>query len=224
MRPRLAIALPALALALLIALILAVLLGNGSSDRSSTATYANPAGGGNDSRFDGAALPAGIAAPDFTLTDRDGSSISLKQYRGQVTVLTFLYSTCGAACVVIAEQIRGALDDLRTPVPVLIVSANPRADTPASIGRFLTEVGLTGRVRYLTGPPARLRELWRSYRVTPASAGRAAFSRHASVLLIDRHGDERVLYQQEQLTPETLAHDIGILDGDPTHPDTLAGR
>jgi cytochrome oxidase Cu insertion factor (SCO1/SenC/PrrC family) len=208
-RSRPTIALPALALALLIALTLAVLLGKGSSDRSTTATNVNTAGA--SSGFDGAALPAGLPAPAFTLTDQYGSSISIKLLRGHVTVLTFLSSTCGAACVVIAQQIRGALDEMRTPVPVLIVSANPRADTPASVRRFLAEVSLTGRAHYLTGPPARLRELWRAYRVTPASAGRAAFSRHASVLLIDRHGDERVLYQLEQLTPESLTHDIGKL-------------
>ncbi len=210
MRPRPTIALSALAL--LIALILAVLLGNGSSGQSPTATNTGPAG--TASGFDGAALPAGIQAPDFTLTDQYGSSISINHLRGQVTVLTFLHSRCGGACVVIADQIRGALDELRKPVQVLIVSANPRTDTPASVGRFLAEVSLTGRAHYLTGPPAQLRELWRAYRVTPASAGRAAFARHASVLLIDRRGDERVLYQLEQLTPESLAHDIGKLLSD----------
>ncbi len=207
MRPRPATASPLLALALAIAL----LCGCGSHGNPAPATDTNPVGA---SGFDGAALPAGIPAPDFTLTDQYGSSISIKQFRGQITVLTFLYATCGGACVVIADQIRGALDELRKPVPVVIVSADPRADTPASVGRFLAEVSLTGRARYLTGPPARLRELWRAYRVTPANAGRAAFARHASVLLIDRRGDERVLYQLEQLTPESLSHDIGKLLSD----------
>ena len=215
MRPRPATALPLLALALLIALVLAVALGKGSSSPSPSATYANPT---NTSGFDGAALPAGIVAPSFTLTDQDGRSISLKQYRGRVTVLTFLYSTCGAACVLIAQQIRGALDELRTPPAVLIVSADPSKDTPASVRRFLTEVSLTGRVNYLTGPPARLRQIWRAYRVTPASAGRQAFAHVASVMLVDPRGDERVIYQQEQLTPEALAHDIGKLDGESTDP------
>ncbi|HWJ51422.1 MAG TPA: SCO family protein [Solirubrobacteraceae bacterium] len=208
MRPRPAIVLPLLALALLIALILAVLLGKGSSSPSPSATYANPTG---NSGFDGAALPAGIAAPDFTLTDQDGRSISLKQFRGRVTVLAFLYSTCGAPCVLIAQQIRGALDELHDPPPVLIVSADPHADTPAHVSRFLGEVSLAGRVRYLTGPPSQLRKIWRAYRVTPASAGRRAFALHASVLLIDGRGDERVVFQSEQLTPESLAHDIGKL-------------
>ncbi len=43
----------------------------------------------------------------------------------------------------IAQQIRGALDELPHPVPVLIVSADPAADTPASVARFLAQVSLT---------------------------------------------------------------------------------
>jgi hypothetical protein len=49
--------------------------------------------------------------------------------------------------------------------------------------------------------------------VTPASAGRAAFDLHATVMLLDRRGSVRVLFQQEQLTPENLAHDIRKLEG-----------
>jgi cytochrome oxidase Cu insertion factor (SCO1/SenC/PrrC family) len=109
---------------------------------------------------------------------------------------------------VIAQQIRGALDELPRPVPVLVVSADPAADTPAHVRRFLEEVSLTGRVQYLTGRLSRLRSIWRAYRVTPASAGAGAFERFASVLLLDGQGRERVLFEQEQLTPESLAHDI----------------
>lgn len=168
--------------------------------------------------FDGAALPGSVAAPDFTLTDQRGRRVSLSDYRGRVTVLTFLYSTCGATCVLIAQQIRGALDELAHPVPVLIVSANPAADTPAHIGGFLEEVSLSGRVQYLTGSPAQLRTVWRDYHVVPASAGHREFDPHATVLLIDGEGRERVLFEREQLTPESLSHDIRKLAGDPTDP------
>jgi hypothetical protein len=86
------------------------------------------------------------------------------------------------------------------------------------VHRFLAQVSLTGRVRYLTGSPGRLRAVWRAYRIAPASAGAAAFQRRASVLLVDRRGRERVLFGLEQLTPESLAHDIGRLDGEPADP------
>jgi protein SCO1 len=188
-----------------LALALAALL-SGTSGRSSP-----PSSSGPTSQFDGAELPLGAPAPNFTLTDQHGRAVSLLGLRGHVIVLTFLSSSCGPACVLIAQQIRGTLDQLSRPVSLLIVSVDPRVDAPASIRSFLAEVSLSGRALYLTGPPARLRAIWREYRITPASAGRKSFDRHASVLLLDPQGRIRVLYQQEQLTPEALAHDIGKL-------------
>jgi len=160
------------------------------------------------SGFDGAALPSGVFAPTFSLRDQADSPVSLATYRGQVVVVAFLYSSCGSPCVVIAQQIRGALDELGRPVPVLVISADPPADSPANVERFLQLVSLSGRVRWLSGSPAQLRPLWHAFRVLPASAGHAAFARSASVFLIDRRGMERVIFQLEQLTPEALSHDV----------------
>jgi protein SCO1/2 len=159
------------------------------------------------SGFAGAALPQGVPAPGFTLTDSARRPVSLSDYRGQVVVLAFLSSSCGAPCVLIAQQVRGALDELATPVPVLIVSVDPGADTPAQVRRFLASVSLTGRARFLTAPAAALASVWRAYRVSPLRAGRGPFERSAQVVLLDR-GRERVLYGIEQLSPEALAHDI----------------
>jgi protein SCO1/2 len=225
MRPRSRSAPLAVATALAIALALALVLNGcsgGSPDTSSASGSASSAtstgSSSNTSSFDGAALPANGPPHDFTLTDEsaEGGLVSLSEYRGRVVVLAFLYSTCGPTCIVIAQQIRGALDELGAhPVPVLIVSADPAADTPAHVRAFLRDVSLTGRVHYLTGSLAQLRPIWRSYRVTPASAGRAAFDNYASVLLLDSSGRERVLFQSEQLTPESLVHDIRRLQSQP---------
>jgi protein SCO1 len=215
MRPRARIVLLALTAALVVAFVLAVVLDQPASrsptGTSSGASTAIPSASG----FDGAALPAGIHAHEFTLEDLLASAdpsgrptVSLSGYRGQVVVIAFLYSTCGPTCIVIAQQIRGALDELPRPVPVLIVSADPEADTPAHVRRFLAQVSLAGRVHYLTGSPSRLRAVWHAYGAIPASAGRAAFDNSASVFLIDPSGFERVIFGVEQLTPEGLAHDI----------------
>jgi protein SCO1/2 len=200
----------AVAVALAVAAILAVSPGHGSSSPQSASSATVPPG------FDGAALPGDVSAPDFTLTDQNGRPVSLSGYRGEVVVLTFLYSTCGATCILIAQQIRGALNELsderaRAPA-VLIVSADPAADSPAHVARFLSEVSLTGRVRYLTGPLARLRSIWRAYRIRPASVGAREFDNYAELLLLDGRGRERVLFEPEVLTPEALAHDIGKLE------------
>jgi protein SCO1/2 len=181
-------------------------VGCSSGSRSPSSSASLPSTGA--SGFQGAALPLGAPAHDFTLVDQAGRRTSLRAYRGQVAIVAFLYSTCGATCNVIAQQIRGAIDELPGPVPVLLVSAEPRADTPAHVGRFLARASLSGRVHYLSGAAARLRPIWRSFRIVPASAGRARFERAASVFVLDRAGRPRVIYQLEQLTPEALSHDV----------------
>ncbi|MGO9319625.1 MAG: SCO family protein [Solirubrobacteraceae bacterium] len=215
---RAALAAPATAV---LALALATAL-PGCGGSSSTRAAAPPASTGTESGFDGAPFPEGVSAPAFTLTDQYGRRVSLRDYRGQVVLLTFLYSTCGDTCVVIAQQIRGALDELDEehahPPAVLIVSADPAADSPAHVRSFLAEVSLTGRVQYLTGSPAQLRSIWRAYGIKPASAGAQRFDEYASVLLLDPSGGKRVLFESEELTPEGLSHDVGKLDGDPTRP------
>lgn len=199
----------ATALVLALAFVAAVSL-SGSSSQSPSQTGASAASAA--SAFDGAALQAPVSAPGFTLTDQQGRRVTLARYRGQVTLIAFLSSACGATCVVVAQQIRGALDELPRAVPALIVSTSPGTDTSASVAGFLARVSLTGRVRYLTGPVSRLRAVWRAYHVAPAGHSRAALERSVSVVLVDGRGRERVFFGLEQLTPESLAHDIRRLE------------
>jgi protein SCO1 len=180
-----------------------------SSSRPASSTGASASGG--SSRFLGAALPAGVGARDFTLTDQAGRRVSLASYRGTVTILAFLYSTCGGECAVIAQQIRGALDELPAGVQALLVSADPAADTRAHVASFLAATSLAGRVRYLVGSERALRPVWRAYDVPPASSRSPRFARATPLVLIDRAGRERVLFQLEQLTPEALGHDVRVL-------------
>jgi protein SCO1/2 len=202
--------------ALVLALASVALLAGCGTSGSSPPAASSPGSTGTEAKLEGAALPGEVPAPGFTLTDQRGRRVSLSDYRGRVVVLTFLYSTCGAPCVLIAQQIRGALDELdeehvRGPV-ALIVSADPAADTPAHVASFLAEVSLTGRVEYLTGSLSQLRPIWSAYHVRPASAGRTTFQEYASVLLVDRRGAQRVLFQSEQLTPEGISHDVRVLE------------
>ncbi len=203
--------LASLVLALTLAAALAGCGGQSAAPAASSAVSAGPETG-----FDGASFPLGASSPGFTLSNQHGARVSLGEYRGRVVLLTFVYSTCGDTCIVIGQQIRGALDELeaehaRLPA-VLIVSADPVADTPAHVRRYLAEVSLSGRAQYLTGPLPRLRSIWRAYGVKPASVGAHEFDEYAPVLLLDAEGRKRVLFESEELTPEGLGHDIRKLD------------
>jgi len=214
--------------------ILAAGCGGERSGVTNTNTNTNTSGS-----FDGAAFPAGIRAPGFALRDQLGRTVSLSRYRGRMTVLIAFLSTDCRACMLMAQQVRGALDELAAKptygrgtaagaMLVLFVSTDPRTDTKGSIRRFLADASLADRVLYLTGSEARLRPIWRAYRIPPpivdrhpirgtrrerrsASAGRRASEAATTVVLIGPSGNERVAFGLEQVTPESLTHDIRLL-------------
>ena len=168
-------------------------------------------GSGDSVAFAGALQPA-IPPRDFRLRDEAGDPVSLRAYRGRVVVLTFMYTTCKDTCPLTATQIRGALDDLDHDVPALAVSVDPVNDTPARAKTFLFRRGLAhDRMRFLLGTRAQLRPIWRSYGVRPQGK---AFDHTAYVVVIDRHGRQRVGFPVAQLVPEDLAHDVRRLQAE----------
>jgi protein SCO1/2 len=163
--------------------------------------------------FAGALSPPNIPPKDFTLSDEDGKPISLRQYRGQVVVLTFMYSTCQDTCPVTATTIRGALDDLGHDVPTLAVSVDPANDTRDSAEAFLVKRGLSGgRMHFLLGTRSQLAPIWHAYGIQPQGNG---FEHTARVLVIDKQGRQRVAFPVEQLVDRDLAHDIRKLETEP---------
>jgi len=165
--------------------------------------------GGSSSRqepsgFAGALRPD-IPPQDFRLLDQNGRPATLRDYRGRVVILTFLYTTCRDTCPIMAQQIRGALDDLAQPVPALAVSVDPAGDTPQRAKAFLVRQHLVGRMRYLLGSAGELQPVWRAYGIAPQTGGR---DHSAYVVLLDRRGRQRIGFPADRLTPEGLAHDI----------------
>ena len=161
--------------------------------------------------FAGALRPPEIPPKDFALHDQDGDMASLHQYRGQPVILTFMYSTCQNTCPIMADQIRGAMNDLGHDVPALAVSVDPRNDTPLNAKRFLLKHALVGRMRFVLGSRAQLAPIWKAYGIQPQGS---RFDHSAYVLLIDKRGRQRVGFPMSELTPEGLAHDVKVLQSE----------
>src|SRR5687767_11135505 len=113
-RARLWLAMVVLAVVIVAAVGLLVALDN--QDRT-----VRPADSG--SPFAGSLMPAGVRVPDFALRDQDGAVTDVGDLRGQVVIVTFVYSTCTESCGPQAQLIRSALDDLGRDVPALAISA-----------------------------------------------------------------------------------------------------
>jgi protein SCO1 len=193
----------------LVALAVIILAARGISDAGTpkVTTTGQPQGG--VSAFEGATMPAGVRAPDFSLRDQRGRRVTMKEYRGSPVIVTFLYSHCHDTCPIQAQQIKGALDQLGHDVPALAISVDPRRDTPKSVDRFDAEQGIGHRLRWVLGRASRLRPLWEGYNTTSELPSQEHLAR---LVLVDKRGFQRIGYPSQEVTPERLAHDIRLLE------------
>ena len=168
---------------------------------------AEPAG---PRRFEGAVLPAGLRAPDFSLTDQDGKRISMRSLRGRPVIVTFLYTTCEDTCPTQAQQIKGAFAELGEDVPAVAVAVDPPRDNEARARAFLSEQRMTGRMSFALGTRSQLAPVWKAFAVEPQ---RDTLEHTGRFVLVDAKGLQRVGFPLDQATPERLAHDIRLLQG-----------
>jgi protein SCO1/2 len=166
-------------------------------------------------QFAGPRIAHPAPAPDFALRDQHGRLIRLSSQRGKVAVVTFLYTHCPDLCPLTAVHIQDALNQLgpaRARVSVLAVSVDPGGDTPASVRRFVRSHHLGPQFHYLTAPRATLAPIWRRYDVKSVSVGGGDPDHTLYVLLLDRAGKTRVLFDATA-QPAQMAHDLRLLVG-----------
>ena len=153
-------------------------------------------------------------APDFELRDQAGTLVRMSNRQDRFTLVTFLYTHCPDVCPLIAEHLNTALHRLgatRADTRVLAVSVDPKGDTPAAVRHFVAVHHLLPQFRYLTGTAAELRPIWKAYNVAAdPDSGTTAVTHSAFVLLVDRQGIERLLYDSN-VQPGDIVHDIDAL-------------
>ena len=190
-----------------IALVLVVALTMGAAVVAAERASQDPMPAG-PLRFEGATLPQGLRAPDFTLRDQDGERVSLRGLRGKPVIVTFLYTTCEDTCPVQAQQIKGALDELDEDVPAIAVAVDPPRDTPERARAFLAEQRMSGRLDFALGSREDLAPVWKAFAVEPQ---RENLEHTGRLVLVDPKGIQRVSFPVGQLTPDRLAHDVRLL-------------
>lgn len=214
MSPRTRLVLVVIALLALAGTVLAAIAATSGEDGGAAAVVeeVNSAGvEGPTSPYEGAVRPQ--APPgEFALRDQDGKLVTLADLRGKVVVLSPTYATCDETCPVVAQQIRGALDDLsdseRARIRAFALSVDPANDNPDSAQEFLLERRLRGYLDYLLGTRRELQPVWREYGFAPQTD---AQEHNSYVVLLDGEGRQRVGFPANFLTPEALAHDLRLL-------------
>jgi len=141
-------------------------------------------------------LDADEPAPAFSLTDQDGKSVALKDFRGKVTIITFMYTECKAICPVL-PQILARVDQAltekeRANVRFIGVTIDPARDTPAKMRGFMQTHGLSpSRWTLLTGTLGQLTKVAADYGVVVRPDVQGELVHNAVYVLVDPKGQLR---------------------------------
>jgi protein SCO1/2 len=195
---------------------LMLLVGCGSSGKPAATTALPAKHGSLSSTGVGRSVPAGTVAADFALRDQHGDIVRLSDERGKITLLTFLYTHCVDVCPLIAEELNAVLRDLgpaRNEARVLAVSVDPRFDTPEAITHFVAAHRLLPEFQYLRGTAAQLKLVWQAYNVLVIPKNPDLMAHTASITLIDRQGEPRLVYPATATAAEILRDAKRLLRG-----------
>lgn len=73
-------------------------------------------------------------APDFTLVDQDGQTVTLSRLRGKVLLVNFIFTQCQEACPQMTREMRGLQEQFKTRMGrdllFLSITLDPEHDTP----------------------------------------------------------------------------------------------
>jgi cytochrome oxidase Cu insertion factor (SCO1/SenC/PrrC family) len=147
--------------------------------------------------LDGPAAPVDIPAPGFTLTDQHGRQVTLASLRGKVILLTFLDPVCVTDCPLIAQEFRQAGQLLaadESHVELVAIDINPLYYEAAYTQAFDNQERLSGVSNwlYLTGSPARLRQIYHAWGVPAETLPAGAMLGHSDLaFVVDQSGELR---------------------------------
>jgi cytochrome oxidase Cu insertion factor (SCO1/SenC/PrrC family) len=122
--------------------------------------------------FMGLASAQGALAPDISLGDQSGQTVSLSglEHQGKVIVLEFMDSHCTDICPIISQEFVVAHRQLgadASKVAFVAVNVNPFHLAQSDVAAFTDEQGLSEvpEWHFLTGSIAQLQDAWKKYGV-----------------------------------------------------------
>lgn len=160
--------------------------------------------------------------PDFSLTNRDGRTVTLKDLRGAPWVADFIFTRCPASCPMMTTRMARLNRDLPQDLPVRLVSfsVDPEHDTPAVLQKYAESYKAPDRWLFLTGNGEEIFRLSKEgfklgIEIAPQAKGieSAEPILHSTrFVLVDKEGWVRGVYEAfDEEAMKGLMRDLGAL-------------
>jgi protein SCO1/2 len=153
-------------------------------------------------------------APALVLHNYTGrGAISLAQFRGKAVLVSFVYTHCPNVCPIITSNLAIAQRELGGEahhLQILLVTVDPRRDTPAAIRTFLSARNAAGRMDYLLGSTRQLHRVWKAWDVGVETSHGLTDGHSSIVYGITASGKMAVVYPAN-FSPAQIVHDVPLL-------------
>ena len=143
-------------------------------------------------------LRTALPMPDFHLTNQDGRSVSLGDFKGRVVLVTAVYSTCTSTCPMMLGKMRSVLDKLtdaeRAQMSVVAFSLNPEADTRELRSMVAQMYGMQAPFHFVNGIPSEVNAILDKLNIARTRDAATSQIQHSNLFfLLDREG--RIAYR-----------------------------
>ena len=134
-------------------------------------------------------------APDFTLINQDGKRTGLKDFRGKVVIMNFIYTSCGETCPALITKFRdiqkAMKDKIGKEVILLSITIDPERDTPKVLKEYAKTHGANPKGwLFLTGTRKEIDKVLNTYRIIYEKDQKGNIGHVNMTILIDKQGVE----------------------------------
>lgn len=159
-------------------------------------------------------------APDFTLTDQDGQKVSLRDLRGKVAVINFIYTSCATGCPLTTAKLRDIHEAFKGKnLQLVSVSFDPDHDTPEVLKEYAKRFKVDlHRWSFLTGTRDEIEKVLFDYKIEVQRRGKkgpggeilsvAIVDHGLKSYVIDRAGMKKFEYWGQDFDPKAVMKDL----------------
>jgi protein SCO1/2 len=157
--------------------------------------------------------------PDFTLTTQADEPLRREDLRGQVVLVSFVFTTCGGSCPVTTHRMsqvaqalvhQGLLNDDR--VRLLSITLDPARDTPEALREYMKAYDADpAHWTFLTGPREQVEKVHAAWGMWAKPAANGQFDHPSRVFLVDGRGRVREIYNLDFFKPSWVLEDVQTL-------------
>jgi protein SCO1 len=161
-------------------------------------------------------LPKIGPAPEFTLTTHQGKPLSLRDLRGNVAVVTFIFTACGDTCPILTAKLvaiqRKLAADIKSKVFFTAITVDPERDNPEVLQRYAQAHNADPAYwAFLTGSRAEIDDVTRRYSIYQKQQAKGDVDHTFLTSLIDKEGTLRVQYLGVRFNPKEFSDDLRAL-------------